>query len=596
MASTSQGLALLRRGFPRPTIKQLDSLLQSGQISCEQICMYAYSLAVVGENLWKLHAYAHLTDRKEVREVAVQADERRRQGRPLSILDGLPISVKANLAISTRPLTAGSRILGAGLTKQTNDDGSPAIPNVGYTAHVVKALLDDGGAVLIGQTNMDEFGMGSLGTHVVGVNGLGKDNPSYVPTRNPLPFLRHVRQTSHPPILANSELIDVLTLPEEAIWEVHDEIYRSMDTDALYSAGGSSCGSAVSVAHGSSILSLGSDTGGSVRLPAAWCGVVGLKPSYGVLSRHGLVSYASSLDTVGMLAPSAGCIQKAMQQVLSCQTKYARRDATITGDEIVLSSLSAASGNVASETTPDSLPLKGLIVGVPSAFSVQECPAAISQAWSSVATQLQSLGAEVEVTEIVSPSLVQKSLATYYVLASAEASSNLARYDGFRYGVAAEVDLWDEETNNLTVLERQYAATRTQGFGPEVQRRILCGTSVLSSDRFHTYYEAAAKLRARLTQEFHQALKKYDMLLFPTNIFPPVSLDREVDRTEMLANDVMTVPVSLAGLPAVSIPVTDEDGADDWFPFVPGLQLVGPRLGESKLLSTAVALEDRRSQ
>ena len=224
------------------------------------------------------------------------------------------------------------------------------------------------------------------------------------------------------------------------------------------------------------------------------------------------------------------------------------------------------------------------------------------------AERLERHGAVVQQVSIdqISPELLQKSLAAYYILACAEASSNLARYDGFRYGVAADpatIDWTNDNTNEknemFSVLEKQYAAARTVGFGREVIRRVLCGTAVLSSDRFHTHYEAAAKLRARLTDQLHQTLAAArddndccccDLLLVPTSIFAPPRTDEPVDATEMLANDVMTVPVSLAGLPAVSIPVGKWSEAS---PFRPGLQLVAGRHGEPTLLRAAAVLEGR---
>jgi aspartyl-tRNA(Asn)/glutamyl-tRNA(Gln) amidotransferase subunit A len=287
-------------------------------------------------------------------------------------------------------------------------------------------------------------------------------------------------------------------------------------------------------------------------------------------------------------------------------------------------------------------------VGLPEAFSVEECPLAIRKAWSQSAQVLQSHGAKVETVpaHVISPSVLKSLLAAYYVLVCAEASSNLSRYDGFRYGVgasAAEIDsILDEycrtkdgkkgnDNNNklatadLSLLEWQYAVARAKGFGPEVQRRILCGTAVLSSDRFHTYYEAAAKLRAVATQQLHSCLRQsrgdksegnangdhkqfcYDMLLVPTTMYPPPRLngdgDFKMDSTEMFANDIMTVPASLAGLPAVSVPFGDcillnDDASDSQSSsaggfFRPGMQLIGARQQEGRILQVAAVLESQ---
>lgn len=548
--------------LPRLTVRQLSRLLASGAINSEQLCCYCLTLAESGEDLWRLHAFSQLVSKEELVEHARESDLRRRKGETLSILDGIPVSVKANIATAAQPLTAASRILGA--------DNASTLP-VGYDATVVSSLIEHGGAILIGKTNMDEFGMGSLGTH--GVSAQGEHA-----TRNPLPFLQQLHRCTMP----DEKVVEVLSLPAEAIQEAHD---RVKDVDSYFSAGGSSCGSAASVSHGSSILSLGSDTGGSVRLPAAWCGVTGLKPSYGALSRHGLVSYASSLDTIGCIGPTADCVALLFQHLYT-DNHEPDRDATLSpAQESVTSSIFQADerGN----------PLSGTKVGIPAAFSVEECPAVLRDAWSRIASQLDQLGASVDVvdTNVISPEVVQLSLAAYYVLVSAEASSNLARYDGFRYGASVQSILDAPTSSKLSLLEQQYAATRTRGFGREVARRVLCGTSVLSSDRFHTFYEAAAKLRAEVTIQMHQALNDYDLLLVPTAVFPPVDLGEEMDQTEMFANDVMTVPVSLAGLPAVSIPAAkdDNDGL-----FTPAFQLVGARLKESTILRAAIALENKR--
>jgi aspartyl-tRNA(Asn)/glutamyl-tRNA(Gln) amidotransferase subunit A len=241
------------------------------------------------------------------------------------------------------------------------------------------------------------------------------------------------------------------------------------------------------------------------------------------------------------------------------------------------------------EESSSSVSLKGMKIGVPLAFSVLEANDKVRDTWLQTAQALESKGSTVEIVteDVLSSHVVQRSLAAYYIIAVAEASSNLARYDGFRYGEsAAQLELNTEST--MTLLEQQYAATRTRGFGKEVVRRILCGTSVLSSDRFHTFYESAAKLRAVLTRQLHDTLEEFDMLLVPTAISEPPNIEQEMDPTEMFTNDVMTVPFSMAGLPAISFP------RGRWSPSSPsiaGLQLVSARHSEAKLLSAAMALE-----
>jgi len=679
-ATTADGVAA---AFPRFTVRQLRRLLDANDddanvgVSSEQLCSYCYSLAQAGERVWKLNAFAALVKEDEWLEDARRSDDMRRRRRnrrqistsngndennvfsSSSALDGIPVSIKANIAVRTLPLTAGSRVLGAGMSLSSS---SAAV--VGYDASVVESLLlrrsasGSGGAVLLGTTNMDEFGMGSLGTNVVvrGNDEDGTTSTTTTATKNPLPFLLNATTTTTTGGGGSGGVLRRLLLSDEdaayflnhvtpdAVLEAHGDVVvgdGDNDTDNSinnnnnsnsgiaqhYSAGGSTCGGACSVSHGSSIVSIGSDTGGSVRLPSAWCGVAGLKPTYGLLPRRGLVAYASSLDAIGMLAPTADCLSLALQDVLESQSRRQVGrvpDSTQVRDPTnLLAALrrttskctgyggSSGDKNQSESSPTSSSPLNDLKVGIPEAFSVSECSPELRRAWSRTAFALRNLGASVESVsgDVIDPAVIQKSLAAYYVLVSGEASSNLARYDGLRYGIsssssssslgASEDDRRSSSSSTETwsPLERQYAATRTRGFGSEVARRVLCGTSVLSSDRYHTYYEAAAKLRAVLTRQLSRAFDdgRCDVLLVPTAVFPPPSLSKEagpIGSTEMFANDVMTVPASLAGLPAVSIPVPGTFSADSPLLFSPGMQLIGPRLGESTLLHVARALEN----
>jgi aspartyl-tRNA(Asn)/glutamyl-tRNA(Gln) amidotransferase subunit A len=428
---------------------------------------------------------------------------------------------------------------------------------------------------------MDEFGMGSLGTNSRSVTG------EPLLTKNPLPYLRKLRLDESVGEKSIDETIaEIIRLPQDFIIEKHAEAFDGKD--AIFSAGGSSCGSAASVAHGSALLSLGTDTGGSVRLPSAWCGLVGLKPSYGLLSRHGVVSYASSFDTVGILAKSVDCATLSLDVL--AQRGGASRDSTFSSYRS-LDFVPELLGNT--NVRKDDNPLSGIRVGIPCAFSVEECPPEIKSAWSNAAEWLQQHGASIEEISVddIAPDLVKTALSAYYVLVCAEASSNLSRYDGFRYGVPAETTVLSDADadSDMTLLERQYSATRKQGFGTEVARRILCGTSVLSSDRFHTHYEAAAKLRAALSRQLHTVLRdKVDLLLIPTALSLPCRIDEDdIDSTVMFANDIMTVPPSLAGLPSVSVPIRIE-GEEI---FMGSLQLIGPRLREDIVLKAGNVLE-----
>lgn len=331
-------------------------------------------------------------------------------------------------------------------------------------------------------------------------------------------------------------------------------------------------------------------------MPAAWCGVVGLKPSYGLLSRHGLVSYASSLDTVGMLTPSASCATVVLG-ALSQHSASVSRDSTSSLYDPSVEMSSDSNSKQAASTPDESTRLSGMKIGLPMAFSISECNSSIHDAWARGAACLQRHGASIHTVSanVISPEIVQHSLAAYYVLASAEASSNLNRFDGLRYGVNAVPELNNETKDKFgaetTALEEQYSETRIQHFGREVTRRILCGTSVLSSDRFHSHYEAAARLRAVLTKQLNCALAEVDVLLIPTALTLPCPLDECPDSTEMFANDVMTVPISLAGLPAVSVPFPLAPTRGDEMKFVAGLQLVGSRLAEKTILDVAKVLE-----
>jgi aspartyl-tRNA(Asn)/glutamyl-tRNA(Gln) amidotransferase subunit A len=548
------------KGLPQISIRRVGQLMAEGKLSSKELCSYCYTLSLAGENVWKLSAFLRLLDRDTLMEQAEASDARWKTNRPLSLLDGIPVTIKANLALETQPLTAGSRILGASaaVPSHVTSDGTPP---VGYTADAVQRLID-GGAIILGVTSMDEFGMGSLGTNTA----------SGIPTKNPLPLLRRLGRRTQDS--GKSSFLDLVSLSEEAIMEAHAAVLS--EDDHGFSAGGSSCGSSVSVAHGSSLLSLGSDTGGSVRLPAAWCGVVGLKPTYGHISRHGLVSYASSLDTIGIMGPTADCVSIGLQQIVNNQRRD--RDSTLVPLPYVRS---------IAENLDSSLALDGIKIGIPAAFSVAELPDNVRDAWSASADHLASHGATVEIvgSDAISPDTLQRALAAYYIIASAEAGSNLSRYDGFRYGVSAEVKC-NTMNNPQSMLERQYATSRSYGFGSEVVRRVLCGTAVLSADRFHTYYESAAELRAFLTEQFEKATEQYDVLLVPTVAFPPAPLDRTTNSTQTLANDAMTVPISLTGLPAVSVPF--ERPTSQLFP--PSMQLIGPRFGEEKLLKVAALL------
>jgi len=369
-----------------------------------------------------------------------------------------------------------------------------------YTATCV-ARLEQAGAVVVGKTNMDEFAMGS-----------STENSAYKNTLNP--------------------------------WD-HDRV-----------PGGSSGGSAAAVSAREVPWSLGSDTGGSIRQPAALCGIVGMKPTYGAISRYGLIAFASSLDQVGPFARTV--VDAAL--LLKHMVGHDPMDST---------SLEWP----APIDVPTATGLAGLRIGVVEELMGEGIDPGVKVAVEAALVKAEALGATIVP---VSLPTALSGLATYYVLAPAECSANLSRFDGIRYGPSAEAD-------NLL---DQYEVTRGRLFGPEVKRRIMLGTFALASGYYDQYYGRAQRVRTLIVREFAQAFEGVDVLASPTS--PTVAFpigDRTADPYAMYLADVCTIPASLAGLPAISIPC----GLSDGLPV--GLQLAGPAFSENRLLDTAHALE-----
>lgn len=360
-------------------------------------------------------------------------------------------------------------------------------------------------SVTIGKLNMDEFAMGG-----------SNENSSFYPTRNP--------------------------------WNTE------------YVPGGSSGGSAASVAAGQVYFSLGSDTGGSIRQPAAYCGIVGLKPTYGLVSRFGLVAFASSLDQIGPLTKNV----EDSAYVLQAIAGYDAGDSTSANVDIP-DYTSALTGDV-----------KGLRIGVPKEYLGEGIDPRVKEAVLKALAVYESLGAT---WEEVSLPHTEYAIATYYLLASSEASSNLARFDGVRYGVRAD---------NPSNLIDMYRKSRSQGFGPEVKRRIMLGTYALSSGYYDAYYLKAQKVRTLIKQDFDQVFSQYDLIIGPTAPTPAFRIGEQVgDPLTMYLNDICTIPVSLAGIPAISIPCGTADG----LPI--GLQIIGKAFDESTVLRAAHAFEQQ---
>ncbi len=371
-----------------------------------------------------------------------------------------------------------------------------------YNATVVDRVAA-AGATLVGKTNMDEFGMGGT-----------TETSAFGPTRNPV--------------------------------------------DPDYAPGGSSGGSAAAVAAGLADVALGTDTGGSVRNPAAFCGVVGIKPTYGLVSRYGIVAYANSLEQVGPLARTVDDAALLLDVIAGSDP----RDGTTNDNGDDSNYVAAADGDV-----------EGLQIGV-IADLIDGADEDVVDTFEAAIEELESQGAEI--TEVSLASL-EHAVQAYYVIAMSEASSNLARYDGVRYGPATDTDgNWNDS----------FAAVREAGFGPEVKRRILLGTYALSAGYHDKYYKKAQDARAWVKQDFDAAFADVDVLASPTMpVLPPRLGESLDDPLQLYLMDANTVPVNLANLPAISVPAGDVGGLPV------GLQLIGPKFGEETIIRAASAVE-----
>jgi len=372
-----------------------------------------------------------------------------------------------------------------------------------YDATVIEKLKAQK-AIIIGKTNMDEFAMGSSTEH-----------SAFFPTHNPW---------------------DLSRVP-----------------------GGSSGGSAAAVAADETTYALGSDTGGSVRQPAGFCSVVGLKPTYGRVSRFGLVAFASSLDQIGPITKDVtDCAL-----VLNAIAGHDSRDSTSVPHPVP---------DYTQQLIPD---IKGLRIGIPVEYLLEDMQSEVRAALDAAIDKLRALGAEID-WEVSLPH-TKYALAAYYILAPSEASANLARYDGVRYGFSER-----DAGNVIETTEK----TRQFGFGPEVKRRIMLGTYALSAGYYDAYYLKAQKVRTLIKQEFDRAFEKYDALVTPTSPIVPFKLGEKLeDPMQMYLSDVCTLPVNIAGIPAISIPA----GFADNLPI--GLQIMGKPFSEEILLHIAFAYE-----
>ena len=375
-----------------------------------------------------------------------------------------------------------------------------------YTATAVENL-ENAGAIIVGKTNMDEFAMGST-----------TETSFYGATANP--------------------------------W------------DTTKVPGGSSGGSAAAVAANEVPFALGSDTGGSIRQPSSYCGVTGMKPTYGTVSRYGLIAYGSSLDQIGPIAKDVADVAAALEAIAS----HDKKDSTSVNRQNTEFTKMLEGG------------VKGLKIGIPKDYFSDGLNPEVRDAVLNAAEVLKSLGAEVEEFDL---SLVDYAIPAYYVIASAEASSNLARFDGVKYGY---------RTPEYEELHEMYKKTRTEGFGSEVKRRIMLGSFVLSSGYYDAYYIKALKTKSLIKQAFNKAFLKYDCILGPVAPTTAPKIGSSLaDPISMYLGDIYTISANLAGLPAISLPCGfDKDG----MPI--GMQLLGDCFAEDKILRAAYAFEQTR--
>ena len=367
--------------------------------------------------------------------------------------------------------------------------------------------LEAAGAIVIGKTNMDEFAMGST-----------TETSAYGVTKNP--------------------------------WNIE------------HVPGGSSGGSAAAVASGECIAALGSDTGGSIRQPSSFCGVTGLKPTYGTISRYGLIAYGSSLDQIGPIAKDVTDCATILEAIAS----YDPKDST---------SVKRDSYDFTSELTGD---VKGMKIGIPRDYLSEGLDSEVKEAVLGAAKALEEKGAIVEEFDL---SLVEYAIPAYYIIASAEASSNLARFDGVKYGY---------RTKEYEGLHNMYKKSRSEGFGPEVKRRIMLGSFVLSSGYYDAYYMKALRTKALIKKAFDKAFEKYDVILSPAAPTTAPKLGNSLsDPIKMYLGDIYTISVNLAGLPGISVPCGSDSKK---LPI--GVQFISNCFDEKSILNAALAYEKTR--
>ena len=439
-----------------------------------------------------INAYVTL-DTEGALKAAEEADRKIKEGTLKGPFAGVPVAIKDNMCIEGMLTSCSSHIL---------DNFYPT-----YTATAVQMLID-GGAVILGHTNMDEFAMGST-----------TETSYFGPTKNP--------------------------------W------------DKTRVPGGSSGGSAAGVAANECAIALGSDTGGSIRQPASFCGVTGIKPTYGRVSRYGLIAYGSSLDQIGPLGKNVEDCATMLEVICGHDPK----DSTSAQEENAKENIDFTSALVDD--------VKGMKIGVPRDYFLEGIDEDVKKNVLNAAEVLKAKGAIVEEFDL---GMVEYAIPAYYVIACAEASSNLERFDGVKYGY---------RTGEYTDLHNMYKKTRSEGFGSEVKRRIMLGSFVLSSGYYDAYYVKALRVKALIKQAFDKAFEKYDVILGP--VAPTTALkcgESLSDPIKMYLGDIYTVSVNLAGLPGISLPCGyDKNGLPV------GLQILGQTFDEKSIIRAAYSFE-----
>jgi len=435
-----------------------------------------------------LNAFITVVNESALR-AAQESDLRRAKGQARSVIDGIPYAIKDSFCTKDVLTTAGSKML--------NDFVPP------FDAEVV-TRLNDAGAILIGKTNLDQFGHGS-----------STENSHYGPSKNPF---------------------DKERVP-----------------------GGSSGGSAVAVAADMCLFAIGEDTGGSIRQPASFTNITGLKVTYGRVSRYGSIAYASSLDTIGPMTKTVADAALIMKIIAGVDEK----DAT------------SAHSPVDDYQKEISQPNKKLKIGLPQEFFAEGVDPQVKQAVLNVATKLKESG--YTLVDISIPVLSQ-SLACYYIIAWAETSSNLARYDGIHYGHSTLKN--EDEVHSLYDV---YAKSRAAGFSTETKRRIMLGTYVLSAGYFDAYYKKALKVRTAIVNGFNEAFSQVDVILAPVSPILPFKFGVKSDPLQMYLADILTTPINPAGIPSLALPAGFVEHEGVSLPV--GMQIMGPQFSESNLLN-----------